>query len=498
MNIGIVIGVSEYQNTTPLDGCLNDANVINQLLELSNKCSDILYLTEKTDSKNVKSKISSFVNKYQNEDIDEVIFYFTGHGLFEDDEFYYILTDYNDSKKKQTSLENSELDRLLRSLSASLTIKIVDACQSGTRYIKDPESFQKYLNKSEQSFDKCYFYYSSQNDQYSYQDNSISDFTLSFINTFIKRPNQDVRYKDISDTLADEFSSNPRQTPFFVMQGSYTELFGYISNDVANALNKIISSGQAQSSKPAGTHKTLLQLVESQASLYCNEAEAYACVEQIGKIVSDFSFSEELGSLFSFGTSTLSDSNIPINTAFAGEYLSKSDIDYFVKTEKETQVRMVPKGGRLATLMATRAVLGEEVPMEKKKYVVIVGAKSTVALPYDHVFLKAEAKYPNINDTGCIILPYVSQTKIAILAAFFTYRSREWGVKEINQSSCVWNATEENIKEATKIESQVQSILERYSEFTLKPIQKGFGLLQEEKEEEEEINKDGENKNTDS
>lgn len=494
MNIGIVIGVSEYQNTTSLAGCLNDANVINQLLELSNKCSDILYLTENTDSKNVKSKISSFVNKYQNEEIDEVIFYFTGHGLFEDDEFYYILTDYNESRKKQTSLENSELDRLLRSVSAKLTIKIVDACQSGTRYIKDPESFQKYLNKSEQSFDKCYFYYSSQNDQYSYQSNSISDFTLSFINTFIKRPNQEVRYKDISDTLADEFSSNPRQTPFFVMQGSYTELFGYISNDVADALDKITTSGQDQSSKPSDSHKTLLQLVESQASLYCSEAEAYACVEKIGKIVSEYSFEEELTSLFSFNAITLSDSNIPIKTEFAGKYLSKSDVDYFVKTEKETRVRMVPKGGALASLMASRALLGEDVPMEEKRYTVIVGAKSTVPLPYDHIFLKAEAKYPNINDTGCIILPYVSQTKIAILSVFFTYRSREWGVKEINKTSCIWNAAEENVKETSKIESQLQSILERYSEFTIKPIQEGFNLIKEEQE----IKNEDKVKNTDS
>lgn len=482
MNIGIVVGVSEYQNTSSLKGCLNDAKVIHQLLELSNKCSDVLYLTEKTDSKNVKSKISSFVNKYQNEDIDEVIFYFTGHGLFEGDEFYYILTDYNESRRRQTSLENSELDRLLRSLSANLTIKIVDACQSGTRYVKDPESFQKYLNNSEKSFDKCYFYYSSQNDQSSYQNSSISDFTSAFINTFIKRPNQEVRYKDISDTLADEFSSNPRQTPFFVMQGSYTELFGYISSNVAEALEKVITSGQPQSSKPSDSHKTLIQMVEAQATLYCNEDEAYSSVELIKKIASEFSFKEELTGLYSFTVSALVDSKIQVNTEYAGKYLSKSDIDYFVKIEKETRVKKVPKGGSLASIMAARSLLRDNVPMEDKKYSVVVGAESTVSLPYDHIFIRGEAKFPNINDTGCIILPYVSQTRIAILSVFFTYRSREWGVKEINASSCEWSASEEYVKESDKVESQVNSILERYSEFTIKPIQDGFGLLEKDED----------------
>ena len=163
MNLGIVIGVSEYQKVNTLPGCVVDANSINKLLELSGKCDDILLITENTQSKDVKSRLTSFVKKHAQQDIDEVIFYFSGHGLFENDEFYYVLTDYTESKTKQTSLENSELDNLLRSLSAKLTVKVVDACQAGTRYIKDPDVFRKYLQQSEQGFDKCYFFYSSQN-----------------------------------------------------------------------------------------------------------------------------------------------------------------------------------------------------------------------------------------------------------------------------------------------------------------------------------------------
>ena len=127
---------------------------------MTDKCEDILYLTESTSttSKSVKSKLTNFVQKYTSEEIEEVIFYFTGHGSFEEDQFYYVLSDYEESKKRQTCLSNDELDNLLRSLSANLTIKIVDACQSGIRYVKDPDIFRKYLQESEKNFDKCYFY----------------------------------------------------------------------------------------------------------------------------------------------------------------------------------------------------------------------------------------------------------------------------------------------------------------------------------------------------
>ena len=86
MNIGIVIGVSDYRWLSNLPGCVVDADSIRQLLELSNKCEDILYIAENTKSKDVKSRLVSFVKKHENNDIDEVIFYFSGHGLFEEDE----------------------------------------------------------------------------------------------------------------------------------------------------------------------------------------------------------------------------------------------------------------------------------------------------------------------------------------------------------------------------------------------------------------------------
>ena len=60
MHIGIIIGVSNYQRASSLPGCITDAKAIKQLVDMSKKCNDLLYIVENTDSKNVKSKILVF------------------------------------------------------------------------------------------------------------------------------------------------------------------------------------------------------------------------------------------------------------------------------------------------------------------------------------------------------------------------------------------------------------------------------------------------------
>jgi len=336
MNIGIVIGVSNYLRVNPLPGCVADAKSIKLLLELTGKCEDILFITENTDSKNVKSRLAAFVKKYESSDIDEVIFYFSGHGLFDDDEFYYVLSDYAENKTKQTSLENNELDSLLRSLSAKLTVKIVDACQAGTRYVKDPDMFRKYLAQSEKTFDKCYFFYSSQNDQSSYQSESISDFTLSFLDAFIGRPNQEVRYKDVMDTIADKFSSKTKQTPFFVVQGNHTEIFGFINQDVSHELNRITSGfGGEEEKLSEDSCKSLIQLVQEEAGLFCTKSEAIDSLKTLEQSILSFSFGVEANEFFNVKIKSEIDSNVPVNTEYVGKNLNSNSHEYMVDIEKD-------------------------------------------------------------------------------------------------------------------------------------------------------------------
>ena len=219
MNIAILIGVSNYKNgIIDLPGSKNDILQFDELIRNTKKYDEILSLSTETDSSNVKDKLASFINGKKGVEINELLFYFSGHGDFSNDEFYYILSDFSFDKRTQTSLENSELDNLIKSLTPKLVVKIVDACHSGVNYIKDIASIDSYIKSTSNQFHNCYFLYSSLNAQSSFQSNKFSFFTLSFINAVKHYQQKEIRYKDIIDYISDNFASFPEQTPFFVTQ----------------------------------------------------------------------------------------------------------------------------------------------------------------------------------------------------------------------------------------------------------------------------------------
>ena len=476
MNLGIVLGVSNYDNVSPLPGCLNDSQAVKTLLDISSKCSDILFLTEKTDSSSVKSKLTTFISKHENEEIDEVIFYFTGHGLFEEDEFYYILSDYYQGSKKQTSLENAELDELLKSLNAKLTVKIVDACQSGTRYVKDPEVFAKYLKNTEGKFNRCYFMFSSQNDQYSYQNAQISDFTGAFVNCFINRVNQEVRYKDIIDSISDGFSDNSKQTPYFVTQGNFTEIFGSINSDDVEKLSVYLSQSLGDEDKPADSHKSLLELVQTDAEKYCNEEDAIKSLDLLSKEASALKLNVELSQFYNISINVHTEESLNINTDYIGEHFDNNDTSFLVRVVTRREVRKVPRMNGVFGSIATSAALmgGHDIDMIDEYYAVPSGAKSTVTLPFSHIEIRLQSKFPNINDTGLVLIPYVSKTDIVVFHVQYRYRSEGWENQVFINSSCNWGSKYSSIKETSKINEGINEIWEKYQSYSLDPILKAF------------------------
>ena len=186
INISIIIGATNYQRLIKLPGSKNDAKNIFDIITLTKKYDDTLYLNNDESSEDVKESISDFIEKHKNNEINELFFYFSGHGEFSNNEFCYLLSDYDSFKKSRTSLANSFVDNLIRNLQPKMTIKIIDACQSGTNYIKSNETLNSYLLESKNQLSNCYFLFSSHTDQSSYQTKYISDFTNSFINSLKK------------------------------------------------------------------------------------------------------------------------------------------------------------------------------------------------------------------------------------------------------------------------------------------------------------------------
>jgi hypothetical protein len=233
VNLAILLGVSNYDNDkiSNLTACTYDVNLVHFLLKSTKKYEDILLLDKNTTSENVKKQLTEFIRKHtaeESKEIDEVFFYYTGHGELYKDEFYYILSNFDFDQRNSTSLKNGELDNLLRNLNPKLTVKFVDACQSGISYVKDPGEMriEKVVDNGKHTFQNCYFMFSSHSDQFSIATDKISLFTNSFLRAISRFNNGDIRYADIIDRIKDDFSQpHSQQTPYFIIQADYTKFF---------------------------------------------------------------------------------------------------------------------------------------------------------------------------------------------------------------------------------------------------------------------------------
>ncbi|EAH6252846.1 caspase family protein, partial [Campylobacter jejuni] len=112
------------------------------------------------------------------------------------------------------------------SLNTEMVIKIIDACQSGQQYIKESDQMSVKKSLTQHSFKKCYFFFSSMNNQSSMGDDKGSYFTNAIIESIVTHKTDSIRYADVQSYIADCFNGkNELQTPFFVHQSNATEIF---------------------------------------------------------------------------------------------------------------------------------------------------------------------------------------------------------------------------------------------------------------------------------
>ncbi|MGW5983698.1 caspase family protein [Bacillus mycoides] len=206
----ILIGVSEYQNIPNFDACKRDVDIMHSIIEYF-KYDDTLFIDTETDSYSEKKKLTNFFEKHQNEetDVDQIFFYFSGHGTVDRENFHYLLSNYSTYRLATSSLSNNEIDNLIRLLNPKLTVKFVDACKSGTVYIKNNDYstiYSKAIPSESASLGSCYFMFSSLNDEPSKAQN-LSYFTEA-IASAIEEQEEDgrVRFTDIIDYVRDIFS----------------------------------------------------------------------------------------------------------------------------------------------------------------------------------------------------------------------------------------------------------------------------------------------------
>ncbi len=484
--IAILVGVSEYSNANDLPACQNDTLLMKDLLESTNEYDDILCIYQNEPSSKTKQQIVSYLKRFENEKISQLLFYYTGHGDFDGTEFYYLLGDYDQSKHKQTSIENSELDNWIRLLKPALTVKVVDACHAGIQYIKDPGAFEKYLTATPKSFSSCYFMFSSQRDEYSYQNNQLSFFTKSLVESVTDFSGTEIRFKDIIDYISDRFESVPNQTPFFVTQATNTEIFARIDHKIrdviGSSLHQYLSSSTTKPQKTAAAKElSLVELIKEDAKKYCTEEEVAKRVEIIEDKLSNLQIKGEISRLYDFLSDPITDlhSEIP-KLEQIGKWISENENDYFAeptyKTEEYEEEIQVPKKRTTAGLLASLAWLGEreyESKLVTRTRRIVNGYKTTYDTEHPAFRITAKPKHENLNWYDIHIAYILSKTEIR----FFYLMSK---LKEINWQDRKRIPTEKwrmqtcELKDEKLLKENIKSILDSYKDEILTPLYKKF------------------------
>ncbi|HLO85516.1 MAG TPA: caspase family protein [Nostocaceae cyanobacterium] len=455
MNIAIILAVSDYPQS-PLPGCIADGELMNSLLELTGKYTEILFINQNTNSTFVKEKLSKFIANYQNQAIDEFLFYYTGHGDFNKGEFYYILSDYNQTKHRQTSLSNSELDNFIRQLNPKLTVKIVDACHAGVTYIKDNEVIQKQLNNTKEGFNNCYFLFSSLLEQSSHQDNYMSFFTKSLFDSILQYEGEDIRYKDIIDYISDDFDRNSLQTPFFVTQAKFTEIFVSISlnikNSLSNQMNKILNSGSINKDENQPT--SIVELVKKEAESYCSQEEVMEILNNVKDIVKSHVYSSDIQSLYEinniFGENYYNENTYDYNFGAIGKWLADYGNSYF------------------ATECSTKNY-GDHISEE------IYGINLTVDTPFKLIEINAIPLYPNIDKYSCAITFIFSQINIRFFYTYSVFKLETWQ-NYTHEFSLSWSTIEIEMKKYDKLKHTISRFLNDFELFIMDCLKSQYNL----------------------
>jgi hypothetical protein len=453
MRKGILIGISEYVNYNNLPGCDNDIKAISEVLNSSKEFDEVKIFSKNVESNIVKAELSKLFEEWKGQSIEELFFYFSGHGSFINNEFYYILSDFDENLKRQTSLQNSEIDNMIKSIKPKMVTKVIDACQSGVSYIKGNTNIvEKYYHKTADSFDKCYFLHSSMTSQYSYQNDELSDFTKSFLKAINKTEKTSIRYKDIIDYISDEFEKSTEQTPFFITQADHTERF----LDTSPELQKVISKYIVESKNETETLKveipvkftSFIDKIKKEAEIYSTQDDVSTLLNKAKEQISATELKSELKELYSYKFSFEHNLRYLPKAFLIGKWLEENPNDFFAKPdyektsyqEEETRANHF---GNIASMLS-----GNKIVTRYRND--LIGFEQSIDIPYKFATIDFVPLFPNLKQYALFLTFVISKKDIKFFYAFTGYNETDWSRKEII-SNFKWSSSEFLIKETNEI-----------------------------------------------
>ncbi|MCE7699222.1 MAG: caspase family protein [Methanobacterium paludis] len=486
MKIAILLGVSEYKNGEDLPACKNDVEIMTQLIKATGKYDNhILSISDNTSAAEVKSKITNKIDELKNKNVEEIFFYYSGHGNFYKNEFYYLLSDYDPEKRKQTSLENLEIDNWFRSLNPTMTIKVVDACNSGIMYVKEEgQKLEKYLNETLREFKKCYFMFSSNYDESSYIDegNELSNFTNSFVTSFKIHESNEIRYKDIIDYVSDDFETKKDQTPFFVAQADFTEKFSQITSQIKDltllpTLNKTNPSAELQSTNGP---KTLENIIKEDAKSYFSKEKVFSILENIQNHIQNYEYCDEFTNLYDINPQFMdltSFDNTP-NLSAVGKWFDEHEHDYFVKVKSEEVIKETPNEDNSLTKLMVQLNYFNASNTTKR---IVNGFNLTVQPPYELIKIEAIPKYNNIPSSDLIITFGLSKTQIRFFYCFVTYKDINWDEMIIESDNIDWKTARIKFIDEENLINYITIIQNDFAKYIMTQLNERFGTKYEKK-----------------
>jgi len=489
-NVAIILAVSDYSQANSLPGCKNDGALMGAILQKTGKFApdNTLHIDAETNSSRVKADLAAFIGGLAGREIGEVFFFYTGHGLFDGTTFYFLLSDYSPARTQGTTLTNAELDEMLRSLAPDLAVKVIDACYSGQQYVKSPEEFEKAIKATGTTYKRCYFMFSSEQTQPSWQNGDLSYFTLELARAIQQHSSPTIRYKDIIDYISDSFASNARQKPIFVVQANFTEEFCAVDDSLRQAiaafvpkatLASITTTTATQPPKRPITEE-LKERVRREAERFCSEEEAAKIFAVMKDNIEAYHLPDPVGDFYTLKPTFMVERYEVPNSKAIGEWLQKNQGDYFARllfTQEayETEEAYYP---RRSGLSAFAVSLFPEYRTVTKHRDVVSGFDSTVGIPFKSVHLVAEPKLQNVPWWKWYCAFIISKSDMRCFVSLVRLREINW--KERREEGKVeWRFREFPMKDSSIVKEHLDELLNQLAEPITRYLLEKHGLAED-------------------
>lgn len=485
-NIAIILAVSDYRHTTSLPGCKNDGELIRQILERTGKytADNVLYIKDDTTSANVKGSLSRFIGGFKGREVGELFFFYTGHGLFDGTNFYYLFTDYSPSKTQVTALANAELDEMLRSLDGDLAVKVIDACYSAQQYVKSLDDFEQAI-KATATYKYCYFMFSSEQTQTSWQNNNLSYFTAEFAKAIQQHSSSVIRYKDIIDFISDSFATNARQKPVFVTQANFTEEFCTVDDSMRQMIMTHLptTSGVPLAINPTAPsisiNDELKERIRKDAEIYCTLEEATERLEYAKEIIELFRLPDPVADFYTLNRILeIEEYNVPDSKAL-GEWLQKNSDDFFAKVvyateEYETEEAYYPRSRGLLYSYSGYAEYPKFRTVTKER-TVVSGFDATEKMPYKVIRFLVEPNLQNLPWWKWYCAFIVSKTSIRCFVTLVRMKESSWQDRS-EQGKIEWRIQTFRMKDKQIVKENVERMLSKFAEEITKYLMEKYEL----------------------